>query len=348
MNERKGVESVLNRSKSQGSRSENGSGLFSMLFQNSPVGIYIVQDGRFQYVNPEFQLITGYSEDDLSGMGSMSLVFPEDRALVRESALKMLRGGRTAPYEHSFVTKDGKTKHALQRLASIDYRGRRATLGCFMDITERERAIQSLRISEQKLYKAFHASPNWVEISALEDGFLVDVNQAFLRLSGYRREEVIGRTSTELRIWVDPKKRSEMVELLSEEGSIHDLEVDFRMKTGDVRSMLLSAELIDYGGEQCLIASAHDITARKRGEEQRLERAKQKGTVTLVTQLGLTMVGSILLCFAIGYYLDKWLHTRGLFITIFTVLGVIGGGYNAYRQIMETTGLDKENKSSSR
>ena len=63
--------------------------------------------------------------------------------------------------------------------------------------------------------------------------------------------------------------------------------------------------------------------------------------LTLVTQLGLTMAGSILFCFAIGYHLDKWLHTRGLFITIFILLGVAGGGYTVYRQIMRSTKTDE-------
>ena len=58
--------------------------------------------------------------------------------------------------------------------------------------------------------------------------------------------------------------------------------------------------------------------------------------VALVTQLGLTMAGSILFCLAIGYYLDKWLNTKGLFVVIFILLGIAGGGYTAYRQIMET------------
>ena len=66
-------------------------------------------------------------------------------------------------------------------------------------------------------------------------------------------------------------------------------------------------------------------------------------STTLVMQLGLTMAGSILLCLAIGYYLDKWLNTRGLFITVFILLGIAGGGYTVYRQIMEATKPD-ENK----
>jgi len=72
-------------------------------------------------------------------------------------------------------------------------------------------------------------------------------------------------------------------------------------------------------------------------------QTKWMDSTTLVMQLGLTMAGSILLCLAIGYYLDKWLNTRGLFITVFILLGIAGGGYTVYRQIMEATKPD-ENK----
>ena len=74
------------------------------------------------------------------------------------------------------------------------------------------------------------------------------------------------------------------------------------------------------------------------------EQGKWVDDIALVTQLGLTMVGSILFCFAIGYYLDKWLHTKGLFITVFILLGVAGGGYTAYRQIMESTEKHEDKK----
>ena len=66
--------------------------------------------------------------------------------------------------------------------------------------------------------------------------------------------------------------------------------------------------------------------------------------LALVTQLGLTMAGASLFCFAIGYYLDKWLGTKGLFITVFILLGIAGGGYTAYRQIAEITKPEKKKK----
>jgi len=66
--------------------------------------------------------------------------------------------------------------------------------------------------------------------------------------------------------------------------------------------------------------------------------------ITIVSQLGLTMAGSILFCFAVGYYLDKWLDTKGLFITLFILLGIVGGGYTVYRQILEITHKDGDGK----
>ena len=66
--------------------------------------------------------------------------------------------------------------------------------------------------------------------------------------------------------------------------------------------------------------------------------------LALVSQLGLTMAGSILFCFAIGYYLDKWLGTKGLFITLFILLGIAGGGYTVYREIMKTLEQDEKKK----
>ena len=314
------------------------------LCELSPTGIYVVQDGRFRFVNPECATITGYPEDEMLGLSAISLVPSVDVALVRQSAIEMLKGERTAPYEHRIITKAGKTRWVLTGVRAIEYQGRRATLGNVIDITDRERARESLRITEEKFYKVFRSSPDWVLITTIDDGFHVDVNEAFLHSTGYRRDEVIGRTAAELGVWADPEERTEMVKRLREEGAVRNMEVTFRMKSGGTRTVLWSAELIDFGGEKCLVGIGDDISERKRAEEERIQRERQKGPATLITQLGLTMAGSILLCFAIGYYLDKWLDTKGIFITIFILLGIAGGGYNAYRQIMETMRLNGRDK----
>ncbi len=251
------------------------------IFISSPIGIYIVQNGKFRFVNPEFLKIGGFEEDELLGKKSLSIVFPEDRDMVKENALKMLRGESSLPYVYRVVGKDGEIRWIIESVTSIYYEGKPATLGYFMDNTERELAKEALILSEEKFEKVFRSSPDWFVITTLEDGLYVDVNEAFLQTTGYRREEVVGRSSNELGIWVDPDKRAEMVKILHEQGIVRNLEVRFRMKSGEIRFVLWAAEVIDYGDEKCLIAVTRDITARKRAEKERLQREKLQGVLEM-------------------------------------------------------------------
>lgn len=128
--------------------------------------------------------------------------------------------------------------------------------------------ISALRLSEEKFAKVFRSSPDWIAITTLSDGRFVEVNDAFLWITGYSREEVVGKPSSELRLWVDPQERLNMVEELREKGVIRNHEVRFRMKSGEIRTMLRSAELIDLEGVECMISVTRDITDRKRAEEE--------------------------------------------------------------------------------
>ena len=114
--------------------------LFHQIGTASLFGIYVVQDGKFRYVNPQFQEITGYTEDDLQHKHPLELVHAEDAGRVRETALAMLKGEASQPYGFRGITKGKDTRWILERVASIQYRGKRATLGNFMDITDLKRA----------------------------------------------------------------------------------------------------------------------------------------------------------------------------------------------------------------
>ncbi len=118
--------------------------------RNSPIGLFIVQDGKFQFVNENFRNVTAGKPDDLLGTESMNLVIPEDRDMVRENAIKMLKGQQIEPYKYRIVTRTGQVRWLLEGLASIQYRGRRAVLGHTMDITERELAQERLEESFEK------------------------------------------------------------------------------------------------------------------------------------------------------------------------------------------------------
>lgn len=123
---------------------------FRVLFNNSPTGIYIVQNGKLKFVNPQFQKLTGYSKDELSGMDPLRLVFPGDRNMVRENAVKLLKGERNSPYEYRFVKKNGEIRWAVETVAPIQNFNRRVALGNIVDVTELKRAEEALTRSEQE------------------------------------------------------------------------------------------------------------------------------------------------------------------------------------------------------
>lgn len=145
------------------------------------------------------------------------------------------------------------------------------------DITDRKRAEAALKNSEEKFSKAFRSSPDFITISTLEEGKFIEVNESFLRVSGYSREEVIGRTTADLGIWAQPEERARIREILRVEGSIHSLEFEFCKKSGEIVVGLLSAEIVNLEDELYLLAVTTDITQRKQAEEiLRLSEAKYR------------------------------------------------------------------------
>jgi PAS domain S-box-containing protein len=119
--------------------------LLRIIRASSPVGLFIIQDGKFKFLNDIFRGATGGSPEELIGANSMTLVLPEDREMVRENAIKMLKGELTSPYKYRIVNRNGERRWMLEGVAPIQYQGRRAVLGHSMDITELERAEAKLQ-----------------------------------------------------------------------------------------------------------------------------------------------------------------------------------------------------------
>ncbi|MBV9791208.1 MAG: PAS domain S-box protein [Chloroflexi bacterium] len=115
----------------------------------------------------------------------------------------------------------------------------------------------------------FRASPVAVVITAIEDGRYLDVNDQFARITGYTREEVIGATSSELQIWANPDDRLRIGELFKEQVVIRDVELDFRTKAREVRTVIASLALIDFEDTPCVLTMCHDITERQQAAQER-------------------------------------------------------------------------------
>jgi PAS domain S-box-containing protein len=162
------------------------------LLRNAGLGIYIVQEGKFQYVNPLFQKLTGYTENELLGKYSLDLVHSEDREVVRERAIENLKSKKgSIPYEYRLVKKNGEIIWVLEEVTSINYGGKRATVGSFMDITARKELEEAIGYSEKR-YRTILESMEDAYFEIDLTGNFTFVNNAVCRDLGYSREELIG------------------------------------------------------------------------------------------------------------------------------------------------------------
>lgn len=121
----------------------------------------------------------------------------------------------------------------------------------------------ALKESEEKFAKAFERSPIPISLAAVADGTYLDVNQEFSRQTGYTREESIGHTVLELNLWVNVEDRAQVLDIVKSQGYVRAFETSMRTKSGDIRDVLLSVELIHLNNAPYFLAAAEDITERK-------------------------------------------------------------------------------------
>ncbi len=177
--------------------------------------------------------------------------------------------------------------------------------GIFRDVTERARIEKTLQESEEKFSKAFHASPEAIGIVTEKDGKFIDVNESYVRMTGYSREELIG-TTTNTHNWVRPEDHTKMQKIMQEQGRIYNEEFDYRTKSGEIRTRLFSIETITINGELCRIGVSTDITERKRAEEAlQKERAFLSSILTGI-QDGITVLDNKLNIISANKTAEKW------------------------------------------
>jgi PAS domain S-box-containing protein len=242
---------------------------YRLMFDNAGDAIFIRdKEGHFLEVNQVACDRLGYGRDELLRMSPMDLDTPEYAKKVRKRTQQILENEHFI-FETCHVNKDGRLIPTEMSSRSIEYKGQPAIMTIARDISKRKLAEEELYLSEEKFAKAFDASPVLMGVSSLEDGRYIEVNECFLRTSGYSRKEVIGFTSTQLSLWHNTEDRKKIVKELEKRGAVENVEISLCMKGGEVREFSFSAETIEIGGEQCLIAAVADITEQKQAREER-------------------------------------------------------------------------------
>ena len=257
----------------------DGEELYRSTFDQAAVGIFHATfDGRILRCNARFAQIIGYPMEEIPGKTVLELTPPEYRSESTEALAQFVAGDSdTTGFEKPYLRKNG-TITWIRLTASIrrDRNGQPLHLVTFIaDINARKAAearlaaaMEALQISEARYRTVFQTSRDALSISNLSDGRYMEVNQAFLDLLGFEREELIGRTVGSLGIWVDLKDRENIVELLRQNSSLRDEKARLRKKNGDVFWILLSATVIDIEGTACIFAVTRDISDARAAEDE--------------------------------------------------------------------------------
>jgi PAS domain S-box-containing protein len=190
---------------------------------------------------------------------------------------RVLDTGRGEELEYSLDVPAGK-RWFLARMNRVPSADNEQYTLCLAvrDITDRKHAEEKLRVSEEKFSKAFRLGPDAITITSAEHGRYIEVNDNFLRLTGYTRDELIGRTSVELGVWANPRDRQQIVALLKRSGEFRDLEIRIAIKSGELRTVQMSAHNIELAGQTCIIAIIRDVTERRALEVQLRQAQKME------------------------------------------------------------------------
>ncbi len=196
-----------------------------------------------------------------------SRVHPDDLPQVSDT-LDRVRDQGLDRFDIQFRVRgaDGSYRwvHNFGRAAGLGGLGRPARmLGLQIDVTRTRETLEALRLSEEKFFKVFSNLPNPVSITRLEDGLFVDVNDAWVRFTGHAREKALGRTSTELGIWINPEDRERIVEELRRSGRVLNCEVTVWAREQEA-DCLISAETIQIAGLPHIVMAVQDITEKRR------------------------------------------------------------------------------------
>ncbi|MGD0780917.1 MAG: PAS domain S-box protein [Dehalococcoidales bacterium] len=259
----------------------------TVAFRSSPHALVIATmgDGKFIEVNDNVTRLTGYTREEIIGHTVDELKIWDNPDFQARMAKQLWEKGRVDNEEVEWHTKSGEPHMMLMSAEIAEIGGKKCIVASINDITYLKKIERNLRQSEEKFNKAFNASPGVLTISKVSDSTFLEINDSFTRVFGFTREEVIGHKSLELNIWVNPTDRVNMIRQLKKQGRVSNAEYRHRTKSGDIRTLLFSAEQIEFDGEPCVLAVTNDITEYKRIEAQALEVASLRELDRLRTEL---------------------------------------------------------------
>lgn len=245
-----------------------------ILIDESGDGIVILDDsGKVFEANKKFAEMLGYTFDEIK----KTSVSDWDHYFSGEELKTLLELDLAGTFncETVHTRKDGSDFDVEISINKASVNGKRLIFCVCRDITKRKAVQKKIKENEEHFSKIFHTSPVGISINRISDGMYLDVNEALLKIGGFTRDEVIGRTSIELNIF-DENTRSIYMKKLKEYGKISNEEITYKRKDGTSANVIISMEPIEINGETSILGTAIDITDKKHSQEELVRSLEEK------------------------------------------------------------------------
>ena len=245
--------------------------LFRVVAESAPDAIFTIDErSTILFVNKAAERIFGYS---ISEMMHQQITILMPRYLHDAHRVAVGRYLQTGQKHFSLTAIKLTGLHRSGREFPVEVSlgehvsGKRHTFtGIVRDISEREQSEALLRQSQEKYASMVHSSPDAITLRSLPDRRYLEVNEGFMRLTGYTAEEVLGKTPGELDLWVEQEPHQATLQMVETQGLVKGKEFRFRTKTGEIRYGRVSAVRVPINGQPCMLSVTHDITDRKCAE----------------------------------------------------------------------------------
>jgi PAS domain S-box-containing protein len=224
-------------------------------------------DGELEWVNERWLELTGLTlQESLTNKGALVAVHPDDRERIQQRFTDAVTTSSPCEMEYRIRTREGAYRHYFCRVVPVRDDGGVVTrwVAAAFDIHDRHEAEAALRASERRFEAVFHLNPQPTLITRLSDGVYLSVNDAFSRMTGFAREEVVGKSTVDLGIWT-AAQREEIASRLRE-VTRGEIDIPYRTKGGQALTLCIAVARIELGGEPCLVIVATDVTETRRTE----------------------------------------------------------------------------------
>jgi two-component system cell cycle sensor histidine kinase/response regulator CckA len=245
---------------------------YRVLFEAANDGIFLFGQNGFVDCNEKGASMYGLRKEEVIGRSPEDLspkIQPDGRlsSVVAANKIQAAMNGYPQSFEWQSLHSSGVPFNVEVTLNRVEMGGNFQLQAIVRDITERIKAEEDLKASEERFRLAWDTIPDALSIGKLESGTYVDVNNGFTLLSGYSKEEVVGRSGLDIGLWARPGDRESFLTALGKHGHIRNYETELIGKNGESRTILLSAGIMNLGEEQHLLAIGKDIEDIKRAEE---------------------------------------------------------------------------------